>query len=269
MKTKIINKEGKVEKEIALPELFSSKIREDICQKYYQAMQKIQPYGPSPLAGRQHSDSGKLKRKRHAWKSSYGRGISRVPRKIFWRRGSQFYWQGSFVVSAVGGRPGHPPKPEHFLEKKKINKKEKLIAIKSALSSTILPEYLKKRYKKLKNIEIEKELKLPLVIDSEVLKLKTKEFFLFLEKILGKAFEVAIKKKKVRAGKGKRRGRKYKENVGLLLVLGKDEEKKIKGIEVRKVNELGIEDFYPLGRLCIYTEKAIEDLKELWKEEKK
>ena len=48
-----------------------------------------------------------------------------------------------------------------------------------------------------------------------------------LKKILGDLYDVAIQKKTIRAGIGKLRGRKYKHNAGLLLVIGKDEEKKI------------------------------------------
>jgi len=54
-----------------------------------------------------------------------------------------------------------------------------------------------------------------------------------------------------------------------LLVIGKDEEKKISGINVAKVNELSIGDLWPLGRLTIYTETAVKDLEKLWEVEKK
>jgi len=267
MKAKVLDKEGKAIKEIVLPSCFCSKIREDICQKYFQAIRKMQPYAPNIFAGKLYSASGKIRHGRRLWKTSYGRGISRVPRKIFWRRGTQFYWSGSTISGTRGGRRAHPPKIEHFLKEKKINKKEKLLAIRSAISSTCLLEYLRKRYLSLSDLK-EKEISLPLIVSSDLLKLKTKEFLESLKKILGGAFLIALKKKRKRAGKGKSRGRKYKKSAGLLLVIGKDENKKISGIDVKKVNELGISDFYPLGRLCIYTEKAISDLEKLWQKEK-
>ena len=265
MKTKIINKETSQGKEFNLPSVFSSKIREDITQKYFETSKVQQPYAPNRNAGKLHSASGKLARRRHKWKSSYGRGISRVPRKIFWRRGTQFYWAGATVVSTVGGRRAHPPKIAHFLKKKKINKKEKLIAISSAISATTSLDYIQKRYQTLSDVKID----LPLVIDSELLKLKTKEFLELLKKILNETYSVAIKQKKVRAGRGKTRGRKYKSSAGLLLIVGEKEDKKVSGIEIRKVSELGIADLYPLGRLAIYTDKAIEELTKLWEGEKK
>ena len=267
MKAKIIDKEGKHGKEIELPEIFSGKIREDIAQKLFEIEKKIQPYGPNIMAGKLHSASGKIRRRRHAWKSSYGRGISRVPRKIFWRRGTQFYWQGSTVVSTVGGRAGHPPKIEKFLKKKKINKKEKLLGIQSAISSTANINYLEKRYSSLDKVDIN----LPLIIEGNVLKLKTKEFLELIKKVLKTEDiqNVGIKKKQKRAGKGKLRGRKYKVSAGLLLIVGREEDKKINGIDVIKADKLEMSDLYPLGRLTIYTENSIKDLEKLWNKEKK
>jgi len=259
MNSTIISQQGK--KETELPNFFSEKIREDIAQKYFEAEKKIQPYGPNPESGKHHSASGKMSHSRRKWRTSYGKGMSRVPRKILWRRGDHFYWIGAETSGTRGGRQAHPPKPIHFQQEKKINKKEKVIALHSAFASTSSLEFLKKRYSSLENIKL--NLNLPIVISSEILKLKTQEFFSFLEKILGQAYSVAIKKKEIRAGKGKLRNRRYKENAGLLLVLGEKEEKKISGIEVKKISELEISDLFPLGRLTIYTENAIKQLGEV------
>ena len=72
MKAKIVGEN----KEIELPKLFSSKIREDICQKVYEIEKRWQPYAPYFLAGKLYSASGKIRHQRHRWKTSYGRGIS-------------------------------------------------------------------------------------------------------------------------------------------------------------------------------------------------
>lgn len=176
-----------------------------------------------------------------------------------WRRGDQFYWIGAEISSSRGGRAAHPPKVEKFMKEKKINKKEKVIALQSAISSTSNLRLLQKRYETLSSIKII----LPLVISSDSLKMKTKEFFKFLEKSLGEAFAVALKKRSVRAGRGKMRNRKYKENAGLLLVIGKDEKAKYQGIDIRRLEELEISDLWPLGRLTVYTEQAIKELGEV------
>jgi len=261
MKAAILDKDGKKAKEVELPVWFSDTVREDIAQKFFEASKKQQAYGPDILAGKKKSASGKIRHGRRKWKTAYGRGISRVPRKIFWRRGTQFYWQAAFISSARGGRRAHHPEVLHFMKKKKINKKETRNALQSAFIATLNLEMVEKRYETLENIK----LNLPLLIESEVLKLKGKDFYNLLKKILDGAYNVALKNKKVRAGKGKMRGRKRKENAGLLLILGDKEKAKLSGIDVKKVSELEISDLFPLGRLVIYTEEAIKQLGEIGK----
>ena len=83
------------------------------------------------------------------------------------------------------------------------------------------------------------------------------------KKIIGeKLFSVAIQKKEVRSGRGKLRGRKYKSNAGMLLVLGNDEKLKTTAFDIVRVKELGVVDLANggVGRLTVYTENAIKDL---------
>ena len=68
----------------------------------------------------------------------------------------------------------------------------------------------------------------PLVVENKFLELKTKDFLESLKKILGDLYSVAIQEKSIRAGKGKMRGRKYKQNAGLLFVVGDEENKNVK-----------------------------------------
>jgi large subunit ribosomal protein L4e len=213
MKTQILNITGKKGKEIETG-LFEEPIREDIIYKVVEAERLKQPYSPKYRAGMDRSASGNVRHKRHSWKSDRGRGLSRVPRKIFWRRGTQFSWQGAIIPSVKGGRRAHPPKGSVNL--KKINKKELQKALLSALTYTSSVDEIKKKYKTLENEKI--EIKLPLIVEDKILGLNTKDLFRFLEGILGNLYEVAIQKKAVRAGKGKSRGRKYKKNAGLLFV---------------------------------------------------
>ncbi len=264
MKAKVLDINGKKVKEIELPKCFSGKIREDLIFKVLETQKTKQPYAPSPVAGKQHSASGKIVHRRHVWKSSYGRGMSRIPRKMMLKRGSQFNWTGATVPSAVGGRRAHPPKILGMINTKKINKKEKKIAIISALSATVDGKLIAKRYKRLKDKKIDG---LPFIVESKFTRLKTKQLIESLKKILGDLFEIALQKKSVRAGKGKARGRKYKKNAGVLIVIGKDEKLKIKGVEVVQTNSLGVADLAKgePGRLTIYTEQAIKELGEKYK----
>jgi len=266
MKIQILNSQGNKTKEIET-DIFNSidgKIREDILQKTIEIEKKKQPYAPFYLAGKQAAASGKIRHGRRRWKTAAGRGISRVPRKIFWRRGTQFYWQAATIASTRGGRRAHPPKILSMLKRKKINKKEKNIAFLSALALTASLEDVKKKYKSLEDKKI--NIKLPIVVDDKFLEIKTKQFLESLKKILDGLQDIVIQKKYVRAGKGKSRGRKYKKTAGMLLVTGNKENKKISGIEIKKVSQVRISDLASGGaRLVIYTEQAVKDLENKFK----
>ena len=254
----VLSVEGKPAKEIAVPEFFSEKIREDIVQKCLEARKSKQPYAPFYMAGLQASASGQLKHARRKWKTAYGKGISRIPRKIMWRRGTQFFWIGATISGTRGGRKAHPPKIKSMLNKRKINKKELKIAFLSAIAATANEQSIKKRYSSIRDEKINA----PFIIESKITGLKTKEFIEAIKKILGNLYSIALQKKTIRAGKGKLRGRKYRRSAGMLLVTGDDENARLSGIDIKKARELSIEDLAEgkLGRLAVYTEKALEDL---------
>lgn len=260
MKIQILNIKGGKKAEIET-NIFDGEIRQDIIQRVVEAERRKQPYAPLYLAGKQASASGKLRHARRKWKTAAGRGISRVPRKVFWRRGTQFYWQAATIASARGGRRAHPPKILSMTKVKKVNKKEKKKAFLGALALTASVEQVKKKYKSLKDKE--SKIKFPIIIDDKILDLKTKEFLESLKHILQELSDVAIQKKNIRAGRGKSRGRKYKKTAGLLFVVGKDQDKKIKGIEIKKASQVSVSDLASNGaRLTAFTEEAVKDLEE-------
>lgn len=253
MKSILYDIKGSKKGEIELPKVFNMKIREDLAAKYFEAMKflNIQPYSSDPKAGKKHSASGTISHKRHDWKGHYGRGMSRIPRKTMWRRGTQFFWIGAEISGTRGGRRSHPPQ----LRKKirKINKKEVQLAINSALAATADSKYIISRYESLDKLTTA-----PFVIES--LPQKSKEFITALKSIFNEASHLILKNKKIRAGKGKLRNRKYKSSAGLLLVTAPKEKAKFKGLDIKSVDQLSISDLYPLGRLALYTKKAIEEL---------
>jgi len=257
MKIQILNKEGKKVKEVET-KLFEEPIREDIIFKVVEAEKMGQPFSSKFRAGMDISASGNVTHRRHVWKTDRGRGITRIPRKILSRRGTQFSWEGAIIPSTRGGRRAHPPKGSVNL--KKINKKEYKKALLSALSYVADNNELKKKYNSLDKVDNN----LPLVVGDKIFELKTKEFFDSLKKILGDLYSVGIQKKSIRAGIGKMRGRKYKKNAGLLFVVGRDEDKKVKGVKVVKVPNLIVGDLAENGaRLTLFSEKAVEELSRL------
>ncbi len=258
MKTKLFDKNGKAKGDVALPKNFSVKIREDILAKVFEAQKGLyaQVYGAMEGAGAQYSASGISKKKRHDWKATYGKGISRIPRKIMSRHGASFNWIGATVASTRGGRRPHAPRSAKNLIKK-INKKELLIAFDSALAGTVDVKSLEKKYGGKVNSGF--------VFGADILEIKTKDFIAAMKKVFGDAFGTILKHKSIRAGIGKMRGRKYKSNAGLLFVIGNDEGMKRKGVEVVRVVDLTIKDLSPNGepgRLVCYSEKAIKDIEE-------
>jgi large subunit ribosomal protein L4e len=258
MKIQVLDTKGNKTKEMET-KLFEEPIREDMIYKIVESEKIKQPYAPKYLAGMNRSASGNVRHKRHSWKSDRGRGISRVPRKAFWRRGTQFSWEAAIVPQARGGRRAFPPKGVYRI--RKVNRKEFNKALLSALTYVSSAEELKKKYSSIKNQDL--KIRLPIIVDGSLLKLNTKDFIGSLCTILPGLENIAIPEKSVRAGIGKLRGRRFKKNAGVLVVIGKDEDKKIKGVEVLRTNELVISDLANNGaRLAVFTEAAIKCLEE-------
>ena len=78
--------------------------------------------------------------------------------------------------------------------------------------------------------------------------------------------------RKVRAGKGKMRGRKMKQAVGPLLVISKNEgiaeaARNLPGVDIASVDNLNVELLAPgthLGRLTVWTSSAFEKVDTLF-----
>jgi large subunit ribosomal protein L4e len=220
-------------------------------KKVNDAMFKKQRYTVYPIAGKQ-SSTGKQSHTRRKFKTLYGKGISRVPRKALSRRGDQFYWVGTYSPGIVKGRAAHPPKLER--RERTINKKEKIIALNSCIAATRSTELLKKNYKTFN------ERTLPVIIKSGLLS-KPKEIIEILEKNNLRTNE----KRKIRSGKGKNRGRKYRVQRRMLMIVGdKENFQKVRNIfDVLKVHEMNVKKLslngMP-GKMAVYTENAIKEI---------
>jgi len=260
MKAELFNIEGKKIKSIDLPSQFDTPYRPELIKRAVLVVQKNrrQPYGADPMAGKRAS--AELSRRRRKYRGSYGKGISRVPRKILSRRGSQMYMVGAFAPGTVGGRRAHPPKAEKDWTLK-MNTKERRLAISSAIAATANKTLVTKRGH---ITEIT-----PIILDTRAEEMsKTKDVIALMNKLnLGKELERAAIKK-VRAGKGKNRGRKYKKRKGPLFVVSNKcnlsrAAKNIPGVDIKNVNLLNAELLAPgtvAGRLTIYTAAALEKL---------
>lgn len=262
MKSQVLSIEGKKIKEIDLPEVFSEAYREDLVERsFITSRSKFrQPYGASKLAGRRASAQGKIHHRRRAWKGGYGQGISRVPRKVFLRRGSRFFWQGAYVPGTVKGRKAHPPKSEKIFELK-INKKEKIRALKSAIAATAVREIVQSRYKN--EPKLQSSITFPIIVENKLEELKkTKEISNLLKKLFSNS-EQLIRQRKIRAGKGKLRGRKYKTKTGPLIIVSSKKNIRTENVDIVEAKKVAIHNLAPggvAGRLTIYSEEALAEL---------
>jgi len=248
---------------IKLPKQFEEEIRPDLIKRAVLAVQshKYQPQGTDPDAGKKYSS--KLSRRRRDYKTSYGIGISRVPRKIMSYRGTRFNWQGAAAPNTVGGRQSHPPKAEKVIARK-INKKEKRKAIRSAMAASVVKDYVLKRGHLVEDY--------PVVLEDGVEQLKTtKDVLNLLNKLkLQNELERASKKTQ-KTGNARRRGRTSKKRKGPLFVVSKkcdlfNSASNIPGIDVVDVKSLNAELLAPgcqPGRLTFYTKSAVEKIEKL------
>lgn len=251
---KIFNLEGRAVGKIDLPPLFATPLRPDVIKRAVLAIQSksIQAQGRDPMAGKRTT----------AESQGTGSGQARVPR----RKGGTA--RAAFAPGTVGGRAGHPPLSEKKIIKK-IPKKEKRLALLSAIAATASKEIVAKRGHNIEDIP-----QIPLVVTPEIESLrKTKEVEEALIRLgaLSEIFRVR-ESRKVRAGKGKSRGRKMKQSVGPLIVVAENKGiveavNNIPGVDAVLVTNLNAEMLAPgthPGRLTIWASDAIEKLGNLY-----
>ncbi len=248
--------EGEKVRELLLPPIFGVEPRSDLVRRafLFEVSRRLQPKGVDPMAGKRTSAE--------TWGKGFG--VARVRRV----KGSRYpaAGRGAFAPFTVGGRRAHPPKTEKKLVEK-MNRKEYLSALKSAIASTAREKLVADRGHK---FEV-KELPVVVVGELEGLK-KTKEVREVFQKLgVLQDVERAKSGRKIRAGKGKRRGRKYRQPKGPLVVVAEDRgiglaSRNLPGVDVVRVEELSVEKLAPggvPGRLTIWSEPAIRRLEEV------
>jgi len=245
MKAQVKTIEGGVAKDIELPAMFSEEYRPDLIRKAVLALQSTrrQPHGAYPYAGICSSAVG--------WGS--GRGASHVPRL---KNGSR----AAKVPQAKGGREAHPPVTAKVLIKE-INAKEKQKAFRSAVAASIRTDLISSRGHRFEGT-------VPLIFEDKFENLgKTQEVISALTNIgVYSDVERSKESRKVRAGRGKLRGRRYKQRKSLLIVTSGPEfraARNLAGVDVVTVDQLNVEHLAPgmqAGRLTVWTESAVTRL---------
>lgn len=152
---------------------------------------------------------------------------------------------------------------------RKVNVTMKRHAVACAVAATGLPALVAARGHRIDAVP-----ELPLVLKDEVEALtKTKEAFKLLQR-LGLEAEVSKvrESKKLRAGRGKGRNRRFTVRRGPLVIYNKDDGltrafRNIPGVELCHVDRLSVLSLAPggtLGRLCLYTAAAFKRLQLLF-----
>jgi large subunit ribosomal protein L4e len=252
----IFDLQGKTTGKITLPNVFSTPLRPDVIKRAVLAIQssRLQPQGRDPMAGKRTTAESR----------GTGMAMARVPRM---KGGGG---RAAFAPSTVKGRQPHPPRVEKKILKS-IPKKEAKLALISAIAATAQKETVASRGHKVEGV-----LQIPLIVDDAIESLtKAKEVEETLTN-LGVIQDMTRVRdsRKIRAGKGKRRGRKMKQAVGPLIVVVENKglanaASNVPGVEVTTIANLNTEMLAPgthPGRLTVWTNGAIEKLNTLYGE---
>jgi large subunit ribosomal protein L4e len=254
MKVHVYSLEREPIEEIDLPPVFEEELRPDLIKRAVISAQtaRLQPWGADTMAGKRTSAE--------TWGKGFG--VSRVRRVK--GSGSSAAGLGAFSPHTVGGRRAHPPSVDRVLHER-INRKERRMAIRSAIAAT-----KEKRFVGYRNHVIDGVAELPIIVSDQLEEInKVKRAKEVLKKLgVWADIERVIQSRGIRAGMGKMRGRRYRQAVGPLIVVAQDRGIKmgasnLSGVEVVTVGDLNTERLAPggvPGRLTVWTKSAIQKL---------
>jgi len=249
--------------EVKLPAVFTAPIRPYLVRFVHTniAKNRRQSYAVKSTAGEWLTA--------HSWGT--GRAMARLARVS--GSGTGRNGQGALSSMARGGRMFAPTKVWRKWNRK-VNTNLRRYAICSAIAATGVASIVMARGHKIAKIP-----EVPLVVSDALESIKkTKEAEKFLE-FIGALRDVEKVKdtKRVRAGQGKMRNRKYVTKRGPLIIYSKNDGIKLAfrnlpGVETCNVNKLNLLSLAPgahLGRFCIFTESAfkmLDDIYGTWEE---
>ncbi|CAM9189014.1 unnamed protein product [Ectocarpus sp. 8 AP-2014] len=215
-----------------------------------------QPYAVSKRAGHQTSAE--------SWGT--GRAVSRIPRVQ--GGGTQRAGQGAFGNMCRGGRMFSPTKIWRRWHRN-VNVNQKRYAVASALAATAVPALVMARGHRVEEVP-----ELPLVVDTSLETCSKTAAAMATLTALGAAAEVEKVKdsKKIRAGKGKMRNRRYVMRRGPLVIYDKSEGisrafRNLPGVETACVDRLNLLTLAPgghMGRFCVWTQAAFDKLDSIY-----
>jgi len=243
---------------VKLPMIYKAPIRPDLVSFIHEQIRKNhrQPYAVSKEAGHQTSAE--------SWGT--GRAVARIPRVR--GGGTHRSGQGAYGNMCRGGRMFAPTKTYRRWHRR-VNVAQKRYAICSAVAASGVPGLVMARGHLIEEIS-----EVPLVISDKVEGFKkTKEAVAFLKQIKAwRDIEKVYNSKRLRAGVGKMRNRRFKRKKGPLIIYNQDNGilrsfRNIPGIDFLQVDRLNLLKLAPgghLGRFCIWTESAFRKLDDVY-----
>ncbi|QPG73079.1 60S ribosomal protein L4A [Brettanomyces nanus] len=243
---------------LPLPAVFKAPIRADIVQSVFTkvAKNKRQAYAISENTGMQHSAE--------SW--GPGRAVARVPRIA--GSGTGRAAQGAFGNMCRGGRMFAPTKIWRRWHVK-VNRNEKRYATASAVAASAVPSLVTARGHRIEAVS-----EIPLVVSDEFESVKKTKDAIAILKAIGAHKDVikVIKSRKMRAGHGKMRGRRFTQRRGPLVIYAHDDGlvkalRNIPGIDTCTVQALNLLQLAPgshMGRFVIWTQSAFGALDSIY-----
>ncbi|KAG7353572.1 50S ribosomal protein L4 [Nitzschia inconspicua] len=249
--------------ETTLPAVMTAPLRPDVVQFVHTNMNKNkrQAYAVAIRAGKQVSAS--------SWGT--GRAVARIPR--VGGGGTSRSGQGAFGNMCRGGRMFAPTKTWRKWHKK-ININQKRYAVASALAASAIPALVMARGHKIDEVP-----EVPLVLDTGVESTKKTSVAKDILNAIGAMDDVekAGDSKKIRAGKGKMRNRRYTMRRGPLVIYAANDGieqafRNLPGVELCCVDRLNLLQLAPgghMGRFCVWSQAALDKLDTIYGEDGK
>ena len=282
---KVLQIDGKESHMVDLPSIFQTPFRYDVIHKAYVNLlsHSFQRQGRYPMAGEVVSAESR----------NTGLGIARIARakgEGFSRAG-----QAAGVASVRQGRVPHPPESWKNIYKR-LNDKERQLALCSAIAATARKDLVERRGHKVSDIS-----SFPLIVSDAIESIsKTKDLLNVLRALgLGQELDRVDHSRKARSGTARRRGRSGRSAVSAIIVVGSgngggDDDRggdysveagtpkkensdnqnivnlsrSIDGVDVKQLKNLSVLDLAPGSkpiRLTIFSESAIKELNNMKK----
>lgn len=245
--------------ETPLPGVMTAPLRPDIVQFVHTNMNKNsrQAYSVNIRAGKQVVAS--------SWGT--GRAVARIPR--VGGGGTSRSGQGAFGNMCRGGRMFAPTKTWRKWHRN-INITQKRYATASAIAASAVPALVMARGHRIESVP-----EIPLVVDTALESTSKTSAAKEILAALGALEDVekAADSKKIRAGKGKMRNRRYVARRGPLIIYKSNDGveqafRNLPGVELCRVDALNLLQLAPgghLGRFCIWSQAAVESLDSIFK----